>query len=147
LNITLVILAVLIFIIYSIYAMNIITGTPWRFEAELLGTFKYWLEEKGPGVKKQIIAAVFLSLIIEIGYFYLVLNVINNWLMVQFTSFFIGLEVIHLYKAISGFKKLFTGLIEVDQVFNWRLERISAMAFFTHSLLIILTIIFFNTAG
>ncbi len=134
------IMAGIIFVVYSVYFFKIIKEEPQEFEAEILKILAGWMVEEKTAAKKQIWGLIFLSLFVEVLYFLLVFLVIKNPIMIGFTVFFAGMELFHMMKIISAFYRFFKGLTVLKDIFNWRLERVSAMCFFTHSLLILLII-------
>ncbi|MGR6835134.1 hypothetical protein [Syntrophomonas erecta] len=139
--VTLGLFAGVIFLLYSIYFIQIIKGSPGEFETDLLKSFAAWMIEKGPAARGQVWRMIGFSAILEIIYFVLVFTVISNPVMQMVTGFFTGVEVIHLSKVSLAFRRFFQGKSMLKEVFNWRIERLSAVFFFTHSLLVIFSLI------
>lgn len=133
----------IIFIIYSVYFIKIIKGTPEDFEGEILEALAEWMVSKGSASKGQMWFLLFLSVLIEMVYFTLVFYGINNLAIIMFTLFFAVVELYHLAMLSYSLNSFFKGKIVVKKIFNWKLERLSAKLFFTHSLLILLLLIFF----
>jgi len=141
-TVTLAVIAGIIFAVYSVYFIKIISGDPGEFEKELLEALADWTQNS-KGKRSQIGFIFFISLITELFYFLMVFLVINNPVIVVFTVLFAGVELFHISRVGITFYKFLKGLIELVDIFNWRLERISAMLFFTHSLLVLLSIFLF----
>lgn len=142
-TVTLGIFAALIFIVYSFYFARIIKGNPRDFEIELLEAMAEWMVKRGEASQPQIWILLFVSAVMEALYFILVFALINNLVLLIITAFFAGLEVIHILMVSNSFKKFFKGEILLKEIFNWRMERFSAMFFFTHSFLVLINILIY----
>jgi len=142
-NILLGIIAGLIFLLYSIYFAKIIQGQHRGFELEILRSLADWIIARGAESKTHIWSMFFLSLLGEALYFTLTLILINNPFMVYFTGLFIGLETFHLFRLAVSLRYFFTGKFLLSQIFDWRVERASALLFFTHSFLILVILIYY----
>jgi len=127
-----------LFLLYSIYFIRIIKGKPQSFEMELLRSLAGWMVKSGPRSKGQLWFMYFLSLLIELTYFVLVFVLIQNPFMQYFTAIMAGYEGWHLLWLCLSLKQFFAGNTRISQIFNWRMERISAILFFTHSMLVLL---------
>ncbi len=137
------IFAGIIFIVYSLYFVQIIKGSQRDFEQEMLAAFAGWMIETGAAARRTVRILVILSVALEIAYFVLTLLVVDNLLFITFTGAFIMLETLHLFSLIMNFIRFFAGTIVLKQIFIWRVERLSAMLFFTHSFLVLASLIFF----
>lgn len=137
------VLAGIIFLTYSYYFYKIIVGKPEEFEYELLKSLATWMVSNGAKSKPQLWLLFFLSVILELVYFLLVFATIDQPVLIIITSFFVGVEVIHLLTVGKALSKFFSGKAMLKDIFNWKVERISAMLFFTHSLLVLISLIFF----
>ena len=137
------IFAGIIFIGYSLYFVQIIKGNQQVFEQQLLEALTGWMISAGAKARRQIWALIILSVILEIAYFVLTLLVVENLLIIAFTGAFVMLETLHIFSTINNFNKFFSETIVLKELFEWRVERISAMVFFTHSFLVLSCIIFF----
>lgn len=137
------IFAGIIFILYSLYFVQIIKGKQQEFEQQLLQALADWMISVGAKTRRQTWIIIILSVILEITYFVLTLLVVENLLIIAFTGAFVMLETLHIYSLINNFSKFFAGNIVLKELFEWRVERISAMVFFTHSFLVLSCIIFF----
>lgn len=135
------ILAGCILAIYSVYCVRILKGSPQAFEAELLKAFAAWAISRGTAVRGQIRWMLFFSVVLEAVYFILVFTVISNPAMLIFTAFLVGVEVVHLWLVSSAFYQFFRGKTMLKEIFNWRMERISALLFFTHCFLVLFSLI------
>ena len=142
-GVILVILAGLIFMLYSSYFIRIIKGEPQGFEVEMLQALAEWIITKGAVSKGYIWAMFFLSLLGELIYFFLTLVLIRNPVMIALTVLFIAIESYHLSRIAVLLNRFFTGKALLSQIFNWRVERASAILFFTHSFLVVIILIFF----
>ena len=131
--------AVLILIVYSLYFSKILRGNPHEFELDLLHALENWLHVS----KSRVIWILGTgSALCEAVYFGLVFWVIDNPVTLALTGLIIIIELWHLFSVVRAFGSFFKGAISAGRIFNWRLERLSAMGFFTHSLIVILTLIF-----
>jgi hypothetical protein len=135
------ILAGCILAIYSLYFGRIITGSPRAFEEELLKAFAAWAITRGTAIRSQIRLLILASVALELVYFAMVFTTISNSAMLIFTGFLVGVEIVHFSLAIRTFYQFFRGEIMIKEIFNWRMERISAILFFTHCLLVIFSLI------
>ncbi len=133
----------IIFFVYSVYFIKIIKGTPEDFEGEILESLAEWMISKGSASKGQMWILLLLSVLLEVAYFTLVFYGINNLTIIVFTLFFAVIELYHLAMLSHSLNRFFKGKIVIKKIFNWKFERLSAMLFFTHSLLILLLLIFF----
>ena len=131
-----------LFLLYSIYFVRIIKGKPQSFEMELLKSLARWMVKQGPRSKGQLWLMYLISLMIELIYFILVLLIISNPFMQFFTALLAGLESYHLLWMALSLRYFFTGKTRISQIFNWRMERISATLFFTHALLVLIILLF-----
>lgn len=127
--------------LYSFYFVRIIKGNPEEFELELLQALANWMMQKGTSSRGQLWLMLLLSFLLELLYFLLVFSVVKNLFLLIFTGIFILVESYHLITFGSSLGKFFRGDIKLKYLFNWRLERLSALLFFTHSLLVLVNII------
>lgn len=142
-TIALAIIAGTIFLLYSVYFINIIKGDPQSFELEMTKALANWMIFRGEASKGQIWLILLLSVILEAIYFTLVFLSMDNFALFIFTSFFLGVELYHILRVFLNFRLFFQGKLMIKDVFDWRLERASTMLFFTHSILVLISIIFF----
>jgi len=108
---------------------------------ELLKSFAAWMISRGAGVRMQIWLLIAVSIMLAITYFLLVIITIRNPVMLVFSGFFAGFEFIHLILVSQTFSRFFQGKLLLKDVFNWKIERISALLFFTHSFLVIFSLV------
>lgn len=132
-------IAAAILIIYSIYFVKIIKGDPREFELDLLNALTNWLQESQTGMLWMLLWA---SAFFEMIYFGLVFVILSNPVTLALTAMIIILEIWHLVVIYINLRNFFAGHISSAGIFNWKLERISAMGFFTHSLIVLLTLLF-----
>lgn len=137
------IIAGIIFVMYSVYFTRIIRGNPQQFEKQLLTSLADWLVQKGAASKRQAWMMLFISAALEIAYFLLVFLVITNPVMLLLTTMLVGLELYHLIRVSWGFYRFFAGKAVLGDIFNWYIERMSAVLFFTHTLFVIIILLFF----
>lgn len=137
------IMAAIIFLVYSVYFVRIIKGNHQEFEQELLAALADWMISTGLAARRQMWILTALAVSLEIAYFALTLLVMDNLLIIAFTGAFAVLETLHIFSAVKNFFKFFAGTIVLKELFEWRVERISAMVFFTHSFLLLSSLIFF----
>ncbi|MEN6349940.1 MAG: hypothetical protein ABFD08_11155, partial [Syntrophomonas sp.] len=129
-----------IFMLYSIYFSKIITGKPEQFELEMLKSLANWMIERGSASRLQIWLMLLSSFILEIAYFLLVIYLIENQALLLFTFAFAGIEIVHIITLFISFYRFFAGKLILKNIFRWRLERVSAFLFFTHSFLVIMAL-------
>jgi hypothetical protein len=132
-------LAMFILIVYSMYFVKIIRGNPQEFELDLSHALQNWLQESKP---KSLWVLLGVSLLFEMVYFGLVFLVISNPVTLALTLLIIAVEVWHLAKVLRALRAFFAGTIASTGIFDWKVERVSAMGFFSHSLIVLLTLIF-----
>lgn len=132
-----------ILLVYSLYFGKIINGSPQIFELELLKALADWMINRGTASKKQLWVMFLLTAAFETGYFLLVFILIKNIVIQYLSCFVIGSEIFHLVVASINFRRFFRGKIVLKDVFNWYIERISAVLLFTHALLVLAVLIFF----
>lgn len=132
-------IAAVILIIYSIYFVKIIQGDPREFEQDLLNALTNWLQESQTGLLWILLWA---SAFFEMIYFGLVFVTLSNPVTLALTVMVVVLEIWHLVVIYINLRNFFAGHISSGGIFNWKLERISAMGFFTHSLIVLLTLLF-----
>lgn len=133
-----------IFLLYSFYFYRIIREEPHAFELELLRSLANWIIATGARSKNYLWSMLVASALVEILYFYLTLVQVSNPIIHMLTIMIIPLEVFHLFRLGLSFHRFFSGKYLLSQVFSWPLERMSAGMFFTHSLLVVATLLFFG---
>jgi len=136
------IMAATIFLLYLVYFIKIIKGNPQALELEVLRSLADWIISKGSPSKSYIWGVFFASLVVEALYFYLTVVLIQNPVMMSLTLIFIPQEIYHMSRVAVSLNRFFSGRYLLSQIFNWRMERASAVIFFTHSFLV-LAILFF----
>lgn len=134
----------LLFLIYAVYFFQIVKGKPEEFELELMKALAAWMVSRGTRAKGQMWLMLLLSALLELTYFILVFNIMNNDFMILFTSFFVGYEMFHLFIVSLGLSRFFKGQLKLKNIFKWKAERFSAILFYTHSMLVIATLLFFR---
>lgn len=135
--------ALFIFFTYSFYFFKIILGKPEEFEIELLKSLANWMVNKGVKARSQLWWLFFLSVALEIVYFTLVFVNVTQPVLLIITSFFAGVEIIHLITVGISFSKFFGGKIVLKDLLNWKVERLSGLLFFTHTFLVMVCLAFF----
>ena len=133
-----------IFLLYSVYFYKIIKEEPYAFELELLKSLANWMIAIGARSRIYLWIMLWASVLLEAFYFYLTLTQINNPVIAMLTFMFIPVEIFHLSRMGVAFHRFFQGQYLLRQVFSWPLERFSAGLFFTHSLLVVTTLLFFS---
>ena len=137
------IMAVIIFLLYSVYFIMIINGSHKGFELEILRSLAEWIIVKGSSTKTYIWAMFSGSLLAELFYFYLTLVRIQNPVIIILTVIIIVIEIYHFTLIAVGLKRFFTGRDLLSQIFNWRVERASTILLFTHSFLVLIILSFY----
>ncbi len=136
-------MAGLIFLLYSFYFYKIIKEVPQAFELELIRSLANWIIATGAPSKAYLWAMFYTSVLLEALYFYLTVTLILNPVIYMLTILFIPLEIFHLIRLGLGLRRFFNGVSLLGQVFSWAIERISAVMFFTHSMLVLVSLMFF----
>lgn len=134
--------AVMIFLVYSVYFIKIISGAPSKFENELVEVLSEWAQ-KGNGSGSPVCLLFLTSLFIEVCYFVLVFLVVKNPVFIVFTVIFVGVELYHIFRVGKGLKGYLQGLTDIEFVLDFKFERISATLFFTHSFLLLFILFLF----
>ncbi len=133
----------LLLMLYSLYFIRIIKGNPKDFEIELMKAMAQWMVQRGRSSKGQIWLMYLMSLMIEVIYFIMVFTLIANPFIQFFTVMLAGVESFHFSSTAVSFKRFFASQTTISQLFNWSMERMSAVLFFTHSLLVLITLLVF----
>ena len=141
--VTLGIFAGTILFFYSFYFVRIIRGNPESFEGALLQALANWMVQKGSKVRGHLWMMLLLSFSLELLYFVLVFAVVKNIALLIFTGLFVMIEIYHLTSFGLSLTRFFRGDIKLKHLFNWRLERFSALIFYTNSLLVLVSIIIY----
>jgi hypothetical protein len=141
-GVLLVILAGVICLLYTGYFVRIIKNDAEDFEAELIKALAEWIIATGVVSKGYIWSMFVLSLLVELIYFWLTLKLISNPFMIYLTVMFIAVEILHISRIAVGLNHFFTGKALLSGIFNWRVERASAILFYTHTLLVLAILIF-----
>ncbi|HWQ75374.1 MAG TPA: hypothetical protein VN441_08675 [Syntrophomonas sp.] len=136
--------AAVLFLLYFWYFIRIIKGRPQAFELELLKSLARWMVSKGPAAKSGMWLMYWSSFLIEAAYLGMAYLTVTNPFMHYFTLAIIALEAYHLTWLGLNFRRFFAGRIPVSQLFNWRMERMSALTLFSYSLLLLATLAFFR---
>ncbi len=132
--------ALTLFLLYSLYFVKIIKGSPEIFEKELLGGLANWMLEKGAKSQSHIWQMFLFSFLLEANYFLLVFLTIDNYFMLVFAVLFAAFELFHLFTLGFSLRGFFQGKKVLKEVFNWKVERCSALFFFTYSLLLLVNL-------
>lgn len=133
-----------IFLLYAVYFLQIVRGKPDEFELDIMKALASWMVSRGAKAKGQMWLMVVVSALLELTYFILVFVIIQNSFMVLFTTFFAGCELIHLFIISVGLASFFKGQLKLKDIFKWKAERFSAILFYTHSMLVLVTLLFFR---
>jgi len=133
------IMALLLLFMYFVYFMRILKGDSQSLELLIIKSLAEWMIKNGPSSRLKLWILMGLSIVLEVAYFYLALVVIVNPALEVLTSFFAGVEFYHMFTMVLRFRMFFRGRLMISQVFDWRIERISAVFFFTHALLVLIS--------
>lgn len=135
--------AAVIMLMYAVYFVKIIKGNPSDFELEMLDALEHWIWDSKKGAGFSLGMLLLLSIILEAVFFTLVVLVIHNPVVLVFTALMVAMESWHLGQVFRSIQKFKAGKIKAQDIFNWRLERISATGFFTYSLIVLVSLLFF----
>lgn len=133
------IMAVVILSMYWNFA-RIIKGNAIALELLILQSLAEWIIKSGKFRKFKLWTLLLFSVLLEAVYFYLAFRVIRNPALELLTGFLAGIEFYHITTLFLRLKLFFRGKTTISQIFNWRVERISAIFFFTHSLLVLISL-------
>ncbi|MEA1960144.1 MAG: hypothetical protein U9N81_02425 [Bacillota bacterium] len=136
------IMAAIIFLMYSSYFIHILKGQPQDFEMEILKALAGWMVQQGSSSKMKMWHMFGLSLLIELIYFLLAFIVLANPFMIYLTVAFVGFEAYHYSSLAVSFKHFFSGQTKISDIFNWKTERLSATLFYTHAMLVLISLLF-----
>lgn len=134
----------LFLLLYSVYFYHIMKGHPQGFELELIKALAEWMINRGPASRWQLWMLYLLSLVLEIIYFCMVFYLLNNVVIKMFTIFLASFEALHLGLVGINLSRFFGGAMPIKKLLNWPIERTSAVLFFTHTLLVIINIIYLH---
>lgn len=137
-------MAGIVILLYGIYFLLIIRGIPHKFELELTKTLVIGLKDQEEKPGKKLLALLLASLAIELLYFTLAFILLHNPVMIILTLILAGEELLHLLVLASAVYKYFKGKIGPERIFNWTVERVSAVFFFTHAWLALVSILFYH---
>lgn len=126
-----------ILLFYSYYFVQILKGQPDRFEQMLLKGFTSNYDQPEvdftpPWLVMMVVGA---SLLLEAGYFVLAMTVIDILAYRVLTGIFILFEVWHGIKAVPIIRALLHPKEFSIDLFDWRLERMSARLYVIHILI------------
>jgi hypothetical protein len=96
----------------------------------------------GEASRKQLWTMWAVSFFLEAVYFGLTFLLINNPVMLMLSATMAGMESYHLLSTGLNLRRFFKGEANISKIFNWRIERSSAVLLFTHSLLVLVILIF-----
>lgn len=139
------IFAFIILSMYGVYFWHIMKNNTLAFEMGIIKSLAAWIINTGPAIKTKIWLLIFVSFCLEAFYFTIAFLTIRNPIYQLMTLFFVGAELFHLGQLSNSMRSFFKGQKMISQVFNWHVERISALLFFTHSLLTLLVLFFIKT--
>ncbi len=108
---------------------------------DILKALGGWVIVRGMASRRSLWMLLYVSLFIEILYFGFTMLVIDNLAMQFITGLAVGLEIFHMVYMGRNLSRFFKGAIALKEIFSWRLERISALLFFTHSFLVLVFLI------
>ena len=132
------VLAVIMAFGYAFYVRAILRGNADLTEKSLMSMLADWFVENGAKSQRKIWIVYWVSLFLEAGYLYLALTTVENVAFRILTAGILGIEMYAMakwYQRIWGF---FHGKRTFGEIFVWKMERISAMALFTHAILVLL---------
>lgn len=138
------IMAAIIFIVYGIYFVAIIRGNPQAMEGEMGETFALWLQKGGGSGQLRLSTLLLGSLILEGAYFVLAFTLLHNPVMIILTLVLAVEELLHVGVVVNAVNKYWRRKIEAQKIFNWTIERVSAIFFFTHAFLVLVNILVFH---
>lgn len=131
-------------LLQSVYVYNIALGKAGMFEKKLIGNMVLWLAASGSKVKSKLWGAYFLAVLVDVCYFMLCNIFFINTVFLSITAFLVGLEIYRLFFLGLRMREFFKSKISLLQMLDLRMERISSVMFFTHALLGIICILWFN---
>lgn len=85
-----------------------------------------------------------MAVLVDVCYFMLCNIFFINTVFLSITAFLVGLEIYRLFFLGLRMREFFKSKISLLQMLDLRMERISSVMFFTHALLGIICILWFN---
>lgn len=136
------ILAGVIFFIYGSYVGRILKGNPHVIETEVNNMLLEWIREDQKKFTRQLPVLLGLGFILEAGYLILAFMVLHNPVMILLTLLLGAEEGLNVVMVTHAFYRFCRNKLDAGKIFNWKLERVSAVFFFTHSFLSLVSIFF-----
>jgi len=133
-----------IMLLYSVYVANILIGKASRFELSLMDYYLQWVVANGQNSRGKMWLMILCSFFIEFAYLFLALYLIDNSTLIFLSIFLLTFELLHAGSVVLAFRQFFKNERPFKNLFNWRLERTSALFLFTHTLLVLSNIFFFQ---
>lgn len=127
---------------YGYYCWHILKARPQGLEQQMMGALAEWMRLRGPGSKTIIWLLFGLSLLLVITYLGLVYAVLANPVIWYITAALIGAEAFHYLATFTRFRRFFAGKTRIMQLFDWKLERLCALLYFGHALLVLYCLFF-----
>ena len=131
-------MAVLIGFGYSLYVASILKGNADLTENGMMASLSAWLEQNGEKSKRKIWMAYWGSMLFEAAYLYLAYTSLGNWAFQVLTSGVLGIEVYVWVRVFQRLRGFFRGRVLMAELLPWKAERISALALFTHAVVVLL---------
>ena len=130
--------AVVIAFGYAFYIKAILAGNADLTEKSLMAAVADWLAKNGVKSQPKVWFFYYLSLVFEAAYLYCAYRAFDNLAFQILTSAVIGVEAYTFSRLHQRIWQFFHGRITLGDVFIWRAERISALALFTHAMIVLL---------
>lgn len=137
------ILAGIIFLIYGSYVGRILKGNPNVLETEVNNMLAEWIQEDQKRFTRQLPLLLGFGFILEAGYLIMAFMVLHNPVMTLLTLVLAAEESVNMGMVIYAFYKFSRQKLDTEKIFNWNMERVSAVFFFTHSFLALVSIFFY----
>ncbi|MGE5372644.1 MAG: hypothetical protein ACM3QZ_11710 [Solirubrobacterales bacterium] len=127
--------AALIIILYSPYFLAILAGRPERFEKMLLTEMvSYTAERSRDHLWRFFLILLLPTTLMEAGYFGLTVAVFDSTIFLGISLGFALFELFHLVRYVWLFRRYQRGTLEIGELLDWQMERMSCLLFVGHAL-------------
>lgn len=129
---------------YAFYCWKILKARPQSFEQMLMSGVAEWMTARGPASRTSLWMLYVVSALLVITYFVMVFTVFDNPALQYITAALVGVELYHLITTFRHFRRFFAGQSGIMRLLNWKLERLCALLYFAHALLVLISLFFIS---
>ncbi|MDR1616288.1 MAG: hypothetical protein LBR98_04690 [Syntrophomonadaceae bacterium] len=134
--------AFFIIMAYFYYVAKILTGKAALLELMIMDYFLQWIITSNFRSKGKYCLYLAVSFSLEGIYLLLALFLIKNPGFMMFTIFLLSFEIVHLVASVHSVYEFFKNRRPFKKIFDFRIERCSALFLFTHALVLVLFILY-----